>query len=587
MKKKKLYSIELLEAKTVLDYCSVIATKVIQLLVTWFVVSLLVIAVHSVIAGLSAKTALSAVKQGQTSEINNGWKKLNKEGRYILGELKSPIFAVFDSLTFKAFDNYFTTFEIANTALNNVKDNDAFLTDLLGFNNPDGVRYLMLFQQSSQVKSLGGSPAQMMSVIMKNGHFEIERKLSTSDYASFTADMSYRSIPDDDEFFKQYPNGSSTFYDIYPLHIFRSLLSQTQYLDFEIDAKGAKNIYEKAYPKEKIDGVMTFDPVALGYLLQATGPIDTVLTKNVTGKEVADTVEEPSVPFTITSKNAAEMLVNGVYRRHNVATFNEQNILTNADFDVLKSKIMDAIQGPLNPIGLVDGITKILQERRLLAWFKNESTNNSLKGSDKITNVSGKIPDDSKYTYMGFYFNDVEPSKVDYYINFAVDVKRKICLTQNATYYDVDMRQKSKITDTQAANLPSYIHDGKVLRTDFYAVAPQNAEFLGFKAIDKGVESRLYKSGFDVQLSNRFVARSQAYTNFDGNEHKFLFKKSGIDLKPLDLIATPDYNGVKIKKSTSLGCPKVDDSYTTHNYSDDEKAAAQQKAQASSTTQAK
>lgn len=590
------------------DYLTLGATILAKILLAWFIVSFLVIIVHGVIAVSDAKTTVSGIKTDDTVKIDSGFQGIKKEASSIFSEFNNPIWSVFNAVTINNFSNLQKFTKIGNQMLNNIDDNPQFLSNVLGFNKP--MRYLLLFQQNAQVKSLGGSPSQSVSIIIDKGHFEIEDKLNSGSYGAYTGNTSYRAIPDTDDFFKQfkgsYPaneggekTGSSAFYSIYPLHTFRSVLSQTQYMDFSVDARVAKQIYEARFcdmameqswyndwsgykginsdykyyetckTNKPVDAVMTFDPVSLGILLKATPSLKV-------------TLENPTEETTITPKNAASLVSNGIYWRHPEEVQSSGNPKGDKDFDILKDAIFDAIQHHLNPVKAIGPIADIVNERRLLVWFNDASNNKVVQGDGEITKVSGKIPNDKGETVIGGYVNDVEPSKVDYYVDFSINVKRSLCLTQNATYYDVVMGQKTTKdlykNFEMIKKLPQYIHGGTngstTIRTDFYVVSPQNAEFLGYQPLDEDAknyraepisQSGLFKSGVDANLGNRFVARTAAYTQFAENNHEFLFKKDGLDFKKLNIITTPSFNKFKVKKSTGIGCPKPSQKMTTAN----------------------
>jgi hypothetical protein len=285
-------------------------------------------------------------------------------------------------------------------------------------------------------------------------------------------------------------------------------------------------------------------------------------------------LQNPATKYKLTSKNTAALLSNGVYMRH--PEEEKSNPKGDLDFQIMQDAIMDAIKSKINPIKAVGSIAEIVSDRRLLAWFSDEKLGKTVEGNNLITKVAGKIPEDDKYTNIGVYVNDVEPSKVDFYMDFNTEIKRKICITEASTYYDVTVGQKSKISRAEGEKLPKYIHDGQVVRTDFYVVAPDKAEFLGFNPLIKEAlqESGLYKSANDPLLHNRFVARTRAYTPFGQNKHHFLFKKAGLDFKKMNIITTPSFNRFKVKESTSLGCPKPSSDMTTVNASEKQSDSA-------------
>ncbi|MDR0950863.1 MAG: DUF4012 domain-containing protein [Candidatus Ancillula sp.] len=560
-----------------------LSKKILQILLAWLVLSLLVIILNGIFAGINAKSAMSALKSGDTATFE---KKLSSTADYataITGELKSPIWAGLNAVAFHAFEDEGDLVEVTDTALRTIEKNPNFATKMLGYDGD--FRYLVMFQNNSQIKTLGGSPAQESSILMSKGNFDIDQKM-TRGATAFQDNMNWRSLKMNDST-KADGDAGSWFYKIYPDHTFRSYLSQTQHPNFYVDAAGARSLWETAYPKKKLNAVAAFDPVALGYLLDGTDP--------VCGIKDLDKID-PDSKGCLTRDNAAAVLMNKVYIYYEKTlgmSSTTANTYEDAFFGVAQDAILDAIKSKLtHPAKLARAVADIISERRLLIWFVDDKMvgNNTEKGATQSsptggiqnfnnpdqpynftdysgnemnsmfagnkaqTNVSGLVPRDTDKTNIGIYFNDVEPSKIDYYIKFGATVKREVCIPQGATYYDIHITQNSLLSPTLGAKLPSYVHNGQTIRSDFYALAPEGASFVGWQAINKGAQSDLFKVNTDQYINNRVLARSRAYMNFASNDHRFLFKKSGFDLKELNVMTTPDINGVKVKTSTVLGC---------------------------------
>jgi hypothetical protein len=469
---------------------------------------------------------------------------------------------------------------IAKNALTKAQENPTIAADLLGFTKER--TYVLAFQQNSQIKSLGGSAAQLVGINFNKGKFEMQSKGNTWNAFGFTDEMDYRAIQPPADMNKKDPNGKEQNYfeSLYPLHTFRSILSQTLYPDFQVDGKVVKANWEKEHVDQKVSGVMAFDPVGLGYLMRGMDPI--YLKK-------CDCTIEADGPKIISAKgvknphyDAAWYMLNGAYldaaKQTGVADVATIGYWTDELFDEAEDAILDGIKDTdkLHLGGLIDGVLDIIHERRLLVTFMDEKEQALVSGDSPITNISGKMPNDDDTTVnVAAFFNDVEPSKIDSYLDFAVDVKKNLCIPGNSTYWDITVRQDTKKTwdptkkeftmdaTKKEANSVEYIHSGNTIRTDFYVYGPQKAKFLGVKFIEKGTQSDLFKKGDDTNFG-RYFARTRAYTNFTSNVHTYRYKADGLDFRNINVLATPDANGVKITSGWGLTCDDEKEAdYTT------------------------
>jgi hypothetical protein len=430
--------------------------------------------------------------------------------------------------------------EILHTATKQLHKNPDMASSLLGYDSEDGKNYLFLFQNPAQIRPLGGVPSHMMLVNIKRSKIEFAGSGNSMTFP-FTFDMDYRALERPD-----------SFYNIWPLHIFRSILSITGYPNFPVDAQVAKIDWEKQYG-DHIDAVVAFDPVGLSYLLRATGPL---------------TIEETG--DTLTSENAVSLLLNEYYVRYSKKEnwyykkdektgkkfYCWTECASDAAFDAVKEHILEAIQGKLDYLSFLGAIGQSIDEKRLLVWFNDADEQKIVEGNGAQTKVRGVIPDDTATKVnIAAYFWDVEASKVDYYMDTSDEVTREYCLAEKSTYYLVDNTITSQISATEASKLPGFIHSGNIVRTDLFAIGPQNSEFVGWTPIERGSSSDLFKKGNDPDLGGRFVARSRAYMQFTTNKHRFIFKSPGIDMRELNILSNPAINPVKItEKAPIFGC---------------------------------
>ncbi|MDR1862137.1 MAG: DUF4012 domain-containing protein [Candidatus Ancillula sp.] len=550
---------------------------VLYFLLTWALISIIVIAVQGVGVAKSAKTFIDAVKDGtDPALVDSSFSETAGGAASLISHLRAtPILytaAGVPGIGEKA-SRLDDVLVIGENFLSKIKDVPGAASDLLGFNNgEDGVAYYLAFQNNAQIKSLGGTNAQSMLLNFKNGDFDMGDSINSWMFGH-TEDMSYRSRQPPADMGKPDPNGheQNFFESLYPLHTFRSVLSSTLYPDFQVDAQGIIDSYSKLGGKEEkaknIRGVMTFDPTGLDYLMRGIDPIYIEKCGCTITNDGARNINAKDKTY-----DASWYLQSGAYLDAGRQTGKPQDDgvvgdWTDEVFSEAEKKILDRIKDVqhLNFLGFLDGITQIFHERRLLLSFTDEKVNQAILGDGILTNLNGTMPNDNiSKVHTATYFNDVEPSKIDAFIDFDVHVDRNVCPLNMSTYYDFTVTQTPKPGSKKEANSVKYIHSGDTIRTDFYVYGPQGADFLGMKVVQKGTQSDLFKKGQDTNFG-RYFARSRAYLSFETtNVHKFRYKLPGVDLRPIDMLTTPHMNPVTTSDNTWVSCDNESDSdYTT------------------------
>ncbi|HEX6325577.1 MAG TPA: DUF4012 domain-containing protein, partial [Jiangellaceae bacterium] len=153
----------------------------------------------------------------------------------------------------------------------------------------------------------------------------------------------------------------------------------------------------------EVDGVIATDPVALSYLLAATGPV------SVPGAE-------------LTADNAASVLLSDVYWQ--VDDAEEQD----AFFAFTAAAVFSAVTGGAGePVEVIDALATAADERRLLVWSPREDEQNELHG----TVLSGAFDDSApSASALGVFFNDGTSAKMQYYLRTEVSHLDTVCVDQ-------------------------------------------------------------------------------------------------------------------------------------------------------------
>ncbi len=240
---------------------------------------------------------------------------------------------------------------------------------------------LLLFQNNAEWRSLGGVVGAVAEVNAESGRLALVAQASSADLAAF-ADEPVLPLADD----------VRGVFDTRPA---RYLQNTTQVPDFAVGAAIAREMWRRTHGDE-VDAVVALDPVALSYLLRATGPV-TLPTGDV-----------------MDSANAVPLLLDEVYRRF--ADPHEQDVF----FQSASAAVFTALsEGRGDSTALIQALTQAGAERRLLVWNADAADQAVLDGST----LQGALPvSDDTRTTIGVYLNDGTGSKMDYYLHPRVAI---------------------------------------------------------------------------------------------------------------------------------------------------------------------
>jgi hypothetical protein len=313
--------------------------------------------------------------------------------------------------------------------------------------------YLVIFQNNAEWRSLGGIVGAMVLVHTADGIIALTDQGSSSDFERFDASV----LPLDDEVERLYRQRPGQW-----------IQNVTQVPDFMTTAALAREMWMRERGLE-VDGVLALDPVALSYLLQATGPI-TLPTGDV-----------------LTAENAVQLLLNEVYLRY------ERPADQDAFFAGAAAAVFTALStGDADPATLVKALGRAGDERRLLLWSAVPEDQNALED----TTLAGGLPvTTDAIGRFGVYLNDGTGSKIDYYVDADVSLAWGACTVDTHGRASGSATLTVTITNTApadaATSLPAYITGGGafgvpagVARTVGYLYLPE-----GYKLLDADIST--------------------------------------------------------------------------------------------------
>lgn len=289
---------------------------------------------------------------------------------------------------------------------------------LPGMLGADGPReHLLVFQNNAEARATGGLPGAVSLLEAEDGRVRLTRQVPGNSFPEL--DNPVLPITDEER------------------HLFADHLG-AWFLDanFTPDFPRAAELWAARWTQEfsqDVDGVVSLDPVALSYVLEATGPV---------------TVDG----FTLTPENAADELLNNVYTR--VPDPLQQDVWFRAvaeqTFEVISS-------GRADPRTLLTALSRGVAEGRVRVTSTHDEEQTRLAASA----ITGDLPGpDSDATDVGVYFNETTASKLSYFLKPELEVTGD-CADGDANLTGTLTLASTAPTDT--SRLPAYVEGDSTL----------------------------------------------------------------------------------------------------------------------------
>lgn len=303
-------------------------------------------------------------------------------------------------------------------ALDAAKQVLPLLPPALGTQGPRN--YLILFQNNAEARALGGMPGALVLMTIDQGKVALGQQATGGDFRSYAPPVV--AVPDGVQ--ELYGNGFGT-----------TMANATVRPDFPSAAQIARAMWLDEFGVA-VDGVISIDPVALSYVLKATGPVPLA-----TGE-------------VLSSDNAVALLMNEVYIRFPGLT-EEERFAQDAFFGaVVASTFGTVMQGNLDPKVLLSSMIQAIDERRLMIWSANEAETTQLVAGG----LDGALPvSDGKTDEVGVYFQDAIGSKMDYYLSQRVVLSQGSCRADGRENYRVSVDVMNNAPLDAGESLTPYI----------------------------------------------------------------------------------------------------------------------------------
>jgi hypothetical protein len=330
--------------------------------------------------------------------------------------------------------------DTTDTATDALAKASMLLPAMLGQDGPRD--YLVVFQNNAEWRSLGGIAGALAQIRTNDGAM----RLGTQDYAASFGRFDPAAMDLEDDV--------AAIYGEYPVRFMHNV---TQVPDFAVSGQIARTMWADKHDTV-VDGVISLDPVALSYILEATGPL-----------------ELPSGDQ-LTSDNAVPLLLNEVYKRYPDPT--EQN----AFFSETTSAVFGALAGGrFDASALLGALARAGDENRVLLWSAHADDQAVLEDT---TLVGGLPQTDDRTTSFGVYLNDGTGSKMDFYQSVDTVAQWASCTRSGAGAASGTASLEVTISNEAPEDgLPEYITGGGA-----YGVEPGSASTVGYIYLPEGFE---------------------------------------------------------------------------------------------------
>lgn len=319
--------------------------------------------------------------------------------------------------------------------------------------------YLLMVQNNAESRSSGGIPGALAVLGLDKGKLTL-RSQSSAGAVGLMSPI----VPVDPE--QQ---------QIYSGRVGKFMQDVNLTPDFPTAASTARAMWERK-TGQRVNGVISIDPVALGYILDATGPIEIRQPELVV-------LAESGLPTELTGQNVVQTLLSDVYSKI------EQPRLQDAYFAGVAQEIFAALaDGQGNSKGLIEGLTRGTAEGRVMLWSALAAEQSIIA---KYT-LSGSIAGPSVApAQFGVYFNDGTGAKMDYYVKRSVQLV-KACPRDGYEEVTVRITNSNTAPKDAATSLPAYVTgDGAYgvppgsVQTNIVAYGPVQAQIESAKVDGK------------------------------------------------------------------------------------------------------
>lgn len=306
--------------------------------------------------------------------------------------------------------------------LDSAADAAALAPQMMGSQGPRN--YLLMIQNNAEVRATGGIPGALAVLSLDNGKLTLGTQSSAGDLGVISP-----VIPVDSE-----------QHQIYSGRLGKFMQDVNLTPDFPTAASTARSMWERK-TGQRVDGVISIDPIALSYILEATGPV-TLSNPQLTR------IASSQLPLELTGRNVVQTLLSDVYSKI------EEPYVQDIYFAGVAQEVFKALsEGRGNATALIAGIARAVDEGRVLVWSSQPSEQQLLANYPLGGGVAGPGIAPAQF---GVYFNDGTGAKMDYYVKRTAQLLKE-CPRDGYEQTTVRVTSINTAPADAATSLPAYV----------------------------------------------------------------------------------------------------------------------------------
>ncbi|WP_062387935.1 DUF4012 domain-containing protein [Demequina iriomotensis] len=305
----------------------------------------------------------------------------------------------------------------------------------------EGARtYLVMVQNNAEPRATGGIPGAVISLAVDDGRMEMS---TYSSAGPLTKPEGVGGLTDDEA------RIFGDLMEIYPQDV-------TFTPEYPRAAEQMTRFWAAEYGTE-VDGVISVDPVALGWMLEGADPV-----------EVG--------PFSITGDNLAQVMLNESYLEY--PDPQDQDAFFGRASSELFGRIVSGDGTAL------EGVERSIEAGRFMVWSAHEDEQDLL---DRTAIAGAFLERDDA---VGVFVNDGSESKIGYYVDVETTLTNRMCTDGSLAGQTVDVTLTHTF-DGDVSALPWYVSGGgnKVPEGEFAG------NVLVFPAVGTGVTNLTVDGG--------------------------------------------------------------------------------------------
>ncbi|MFJ6158851.1 DUF4012 domain-containing protein [Pseudarthrobacter sp. NPDC092184] len=284
--------------------------------------------------------------------------------------------------------------------------------------------YLLLIQNNAESRATGGIPGALAVLGVDNGKIKLEAQKSAAELGSMSPAIQVDPMQQ----------------SIYSTRLGKYMQDVNLTPDFPTAANTAQSMW-LGKTGQPLDGVVSIDPVALSYILEATGPV------SIKQPEQA-TLAGSNLPEQLSSGNFVQTVLSDTYREI------EDPKLQDAYFARVAEQIFASISsGDVDSKVLLQSLTRGVSEGRVLLWSRDANEQALISRYSISGSINGTSVQPAEF---GVYFNDGTGAKMDYYVKRTVQLIKE-CPRDGYEETTVRITSTNTAPGDAATSLPPYV----------------------------------------------------------------------------------------------------------------------------------